>query len=63
MRKYEERRRKKKVGERKKEEGRKKNKEERKQEENCWAGGCELVYKKTDREFWFGSAVLYDVYV
>jgi hypothetical protein len=25
--------------------------------------GCELVYKKTDREFWFGSAVLYDVYV
>ena len=50
MRKEEERRRKKKV-------------EERKEEENCWVGGCELVYKKTDREFWFGSAVLYDVYV
>ena len=51
---------KKKVGERKKEEGRKKK---RKEEENCWAGGCELGYKKTDREFLFGSAVLYDVYV
>ncbi len=55
MRKYEERRRKKKVGERKKEEG--------KEEENCWAGGCELVYKKNRPRVLFGSAVLYDVYV
>ena len=42
-----------------KEEGRKKKekkkrKEERKEEENCWAGGCELVYKKTDHEFGSG---------
>lgn len=41
-----------------KEEGRWKNKEKKKR-----IVGCELVYKKTDREFWFGSAVLYDVYV
>lgn len=45
---------KKKVGERK---------EERKEEENCWLLVVSWCIKKTDREFWFGSAVLYDVYV
>ena len=47
----------------KKEEGRKKNKEEEKRRRELLVGGCELGYKKTDREFWVGSAVLYDVYV
>lgn len=58
MKKEEESRRK------KKEEGRKK-KEKRREKKKRIVGLVVVSWgiKKTDREFWFGSAVLYDVYV